>query len=132
MHRSIAIAFALTLSCVAATASAEQCEDKLQQDKSQQNSADEAQVRGAISRPVRNAPLQAIRKSRKEERGQSRKAQGRREGGRPHHHRSSTYQGIEASRVAASGRLYCATDAQEFLAKGGQGPERRSSLIPYH
>ena len=48
MHRSIAIAFALTLSCVAATASAEQCEDKLQQDKSQQNSADEAQVRGDL------------------------------------------------------------------------------------
>jgi hypothetical protein len=48
VHRSIAIAFALTLSCVAATASAEQCGDKLQQDKSQQNSADEAQVRGDI------------------------------------------------------------------------------------
>ena len=48
MHRSIAIAFALILSCVAATASAEQCEDKLQQDKSQQNSADEAQVRGDL------------------------------------------------------------------------------------
>ena len=48
MHRSIAIAFALTLSCVAATASAEQCKDKDQQDKSQQNSADEAQVRGDL------------------------------------------------------------------------------------
>jgi hypothetical protein len=48
VHRPIAIAFALTLSCVAATASAEQCEDKLQQDKSQQNSADEAQVRGDL------------------------------------------------------------------------------------
>jgi hypothetical protein len=48
VHRSIAFAFALTLSCVAATASAEQCEDKLQQDKSQQNSADEAQVRGDL------------------------------------------------------------------------------------
>ena len=48
MHRSIAIAFALTLSCIAATASAEQCEDKAQQDKSQQNSADEAQVRGDL------------------------------------------------------------------------------------
>ncbi|MBR0806755.1 hypothetical protein JQ636_24700 [Bradyrhizobium japonicum] len=48
MHRSIAIAFALTLSCVTATASAEQCEDKLQQDRSQQNSADEAQVRGDL------------------------------------------------------------------------------------
>ena len=48
MHRSIAITFALTLSCVAATASAEQCDDKLQQDKSQQNSADEAQVRGDL------------------------------------------------------------------------------------
>ena len=48
MHRSIAIAFALILSCVAATASAEQCKDKDQQDKSQQNSADEAQVRGDL------------------------------------------------------------------------------------
>ncbi|MGY4293103.1 hypothetical protein AB7Z32_12080 [Bradyrhizobium sp. 482_C4_N1_1] len=48
MHRSIAIAFGLTLSCVAATALAEQCDDKLQQDKSQQNSADEAQVRGDL------------------------------------------------------------------------------------
>ena len=48
MHRSIAIAFAMTFSCVAATVSAEQCEDKLQQDKSQQNSADEAQVRGDL------------------------------------------------------------------------------------
>ena len=48
MHRSIAIAFALTLSCVAATASAEQCEDRSQQDKSQQNAADEAQVRGDL------------------------------------------------------------------------------------
>jgi hypothetical protein len=47
VHRSIAIAFALTLS-FAATASAEQCDDKLQQDKSQQNSADEAQVRGDL------------------------------------------------------------------------------------
>jgi len=36
------------LSCVAATASAEQCKDKDQQDKSQQNSADEAQVRGDL------------------------------------------------------------------------------------
>ncbi|MET4024168.1 hypothetical protein ABIB83_004655 [Bradyrhizobium sp. I1.8.5] len=48
MHRSIAIAFSLTFSFIAATASAEQCEDKLQQDKSQQNSADEAQVRGDL------------------------------------------------------------------------------------
>jgi len=48
MYRSIAIAFALTLGCFAATASAEQCDDKLQQDKSQQNSADEAQVRGDL------------------------------------------------------------------------------------
>ena len=47
MHRSIAIALALG-SCFAATASAEQCEDKAQQDKSQQNSADEAQVRGDL------------------------------------------------------------------------------------
>ena len=36
------------MGCFAATASAEQCEDKLQQDKSQQNSADEAQVRGDL------------------------------------------------------------------------------------
>jgi hypothetical protein len=42
------IAFALVLSCFAAAASAEQCPDKLQQDKSQQNSADEAQVRGDL------------------------------------------------------------------------------------
>jgi hypothetical protein len=48
MHRSIAIAFALALGCFADTASAEQCADKLQQDKSQQNSADEAQVRGDL------------------------------------------------------------------------------------
>ena len=48
MLRSIAIAFTLILVCFAATASAEQCENKLQQDKSQQNSADEAQVRGDL------------------------------------------------------------------------------------
>jgi hypothetical protein len=48
MHRSIAIAFTLILVCFAAAASAEQCEDRLQQDKSQQNSADEAQVRGDL------------------------------------------------------------------------------------
>jgi hypothetical protein len=48
MHRPIAIAIALSLGCFAATAWAEQCEDKLQQDKSQQNSADEAQVRGDL------------------------------------------------------------------------------------
>ena len=48
MDRSIAIAFALALGGFAATASAEQCEDKLQQDKPQQNSADEAQVRGDL------------------------------------------------------------------------------------
>lgn len=48
MHRSIAIAFVLVLGCFAATVSAEQCENKLQQDKSQQNSADEAQVRGDL------------------------------------------------------------------------------------
>ena len=47
MHRPIAIALALTLGFVAA-ASAEQCGDVLQQDKSQQNSADEAQVRGNL------------------------------------------------------------------------------------
>ena len=48
MQRSIAIALALALGCFAAAASAEQCEDKLQQDKSQQNSADEAHVRGDL------------------------------------------------------------------------------------
>jgi hypothetical protein len=48
MRPSIAIAFALTMSCVAATASAEQCKDKEQQDKSQQNAADEAQVKGDL------------------------------------------------------------------------------------
>jgi hypothetical protein len=48
MHPSTAIAFALALSCFAANASAEQCPDKLQQDKSQQNSADEALVRGDL------------------------------------------------------------------------------------
>jgi hypothetical protein len=48
VYRSISIAFALFLACVAAPASAEQCEDKLRQDKSQQNSADEAQVRGDL------------------------------------------------------------------------------------
>jgi hypothetical protein len=48
MQRSIAAALGLSLFCVAFTASAEQCEDKLQQDKSQQNSADEAQVRGDL------------------------------------------------------------------------------------
>jgi hypothetical protein len=48
MPRSIAIALALTLGCFVATASAEQCGDVLQQDKPQQNSADEAQVRGDL------------------------------------------------------------------------------------
>lgn len=48
MPRSITIALAITFGCFAATASAEQCADKLQQDKSQQNSADEAQVRGHL------------------------------------------------------------------------------------
>jgi hypothetical protein len=48
MHDRVAIALALALGCFAATASAEQCEDKLQQNKSQQNSADEAQVRGDL------------------------------------------------------------------------------------
>lgn len=46
MRRSIAIACMLAFGCLAAPASAEQCPDKLQQDKAQQNSADEAQVRG--------------------------------------------------------------------------------------
>jgi hypothetical protein len=48
MLRSIAIAFALALGCFVAAASAEQCGDALQQDKSQQNTADEAQVRGDL------------------------------------------------------------------------------------
>lgn len=48
MRRSIAIACMLAFGCFAATASAEQCPDKLQQDKAQQNSADEAQVRGDL------------------------------------------------------------------------------------
>jgi hypothetical protein len=48
MYRSIAIVLALILVCSATTASAEQCADKLQQDKSQQNAADEAQVRGDL------------------------------------------------------------------------------------
>ena len=48
MHRSIAITLGLTFGCFVATASAEQCGDVLQQDKSQQNSADEAQVRGDL------------------------------------------------------------------------------------
>jgi hypothetical protein len=48
MYRSIAIALALTLGCFVAPASAEQCGDVLHQDKSQQNSADEAQVRGDL------------------------------------------------------------------------------------
>jgi hypothetical protein len=56
MLRPMPIALALTLGCFVATASAEQWGDVLQQDKSQQNSADEAQLR-AILRLVRNAPL---------------------------------------------------------------------------
>jgi hypothetical protein len=48
MHRLISIVVTLTLVCFAAAVSAEQCADKLQQDKSQQNSADEAQVRGDL------------------------------------------------------------------------------------
>jgi len=47
MVRSTAIALALTFGCFVASASAEQCGDVLQQDKSQQNSADEAEVRGS-------------------------------------------------------------------------------------
>ncbi len=47
MLRSIAISLSLILSWIV-TASAEECGDKLQQDKSQQNSADEAQVRGDL------------------------------------------------------------------------------------
>ncbi len=47
MFRSMALALSLILGCLV-TASAEECGDKLQQDKSQQNSADEAQVRGDL------------------------------------------------------------------------------------
>ena len=48
MRRSIALALIFGLGCLTTTAAAEQCADKLQQDKSQQNSADEAQVRGDL------------------------------------------------------------------------------------
>jgi hypothetical protein len=48
MHRLISIVVTITLVCFGAAVSAEQCADKLQQDKSQQNSADEAQVRGDL------------------------------------------------------------------------------------
>jgi hypothetical protein len=44
----MAIALALTWGCFVVPASAEQCGDVLQQDKSQQNSADEVQVRGDL------------------------------------------------------------------------------------
>jgi hypothetical protein len=46
MRGLIATVLGLTLSCFATSAWAAQCGDMLQQDKSQQNSADEAQVRG--------------------------------------------------------------------------------------
>jgi len=45
----IAASLALTLGCLATAASAGQCQDTLQQDKSQQNSADEAHVRGDLA-----------------------------------------------------------------------------------
>ena len=48
MHRFIVTAFAAAISSFVSAASAEKCEDKLQQDKSQQNSADEARVRGNL------------------------------------------------------------------------------------
>jgi len=48
MHRFIVSAFALAIAGFVGAASAEKCEDKLQQDKSQQNSADEARVRGNL------------------------------------------------------------------------------------
>ena len=48
MHRFIITTFALGISGFVGAASAEKCEDKLQQDKSQQNSADEARVRGDL------------------------------------------------------------------------------------
>ena len=44
----IAASLALTLGFLAPAASAGQCQDTLQQDKSQQNSADEAHVRGDL------------------------------------------------------------------------------------
>jgi len=45
----IAVSLALTLGCLASAAWAAQCPDTLQQDKSQQNSADEAHVRGDLA-----------------------------------------------------------------------------------
>ena len=82
MRRSIAIAFALTLSCVATTASAEQCEDKLQQDKSQQNAADEAQVRGDLKAGSQCATLGDKEESAKknEDRAAKLKSEGKVEG----------------------------------------------------
>lgn len=47
MRRSVALSIVVLL-CFTSPGSAEQCTDKLQQDKSQQNSADEAQVRGDL------------------------------------------------------------------------------------
>ena len=102
MHRSIAIAFALTLSCVASTASAEQCEDKLQQDKSQQNSADEAQVRGDLKAGSQCATPGDKEESAKKNEDRAAKLKGE---GKVEDHTTtgkSTYQGIEANRVAAS------------------------------
>lgn len=45
----IAASLALTIGCLASPASAAQCPDTLQQDKSQHNSADEAHVRGDVA-----------------------------------------------------------------------------------
>ncbi len=45
----IAASLALTLGCFASAAWAVQCPDTLQQDKSQQKSADEAHVRGDLA-----------------------------------------------------------------------------------
>lgn len=45
----VAASLALTLACFAGGAFAGECQDTLQQDKSQQNSADEARVRGDLA-----------------------------------------------------------------------------------
>jgi hypothetical protein len=78
MHRSIAIALGLTFFCFVATASAEQCGDVLQQDKSQQNSADEAQVRGDLKAGSECAtPRDREDSAKKEDRAAQLKSQGK-------------------------------------------------------
>ena len=127
VHRSIAIAFALTLSCVAATASAEQCEDKVQQDKSQQNSADEAQVRGDLKAGSQCATPgdkdESQRRTRTEP--QSSRAKGRwKTTPLPVNHLPRN-RSQPRCRVC---RLYCATEAQEF-SEGR--PRPRTRKFPY-